>query len=124
MQKIIGINDITVCRGQIEVFDRLSLEVALGCNTAILGPNGAGKSTLLKLLSCELYPVARDGSYVELFGHRRWNVWDLRSRLGIVSGDLQNEYSATAPGLNVILSGLYASVDVWSYQHFSSRDKE
>ena len=124
MTKIIEIQDVTVRRGQIEVFDHLSLDISLGCNTAILGPNGAGKSTLLKLLSCELYPVARDGSYVELFGQRRWNIWDLRSHLGLVSEDLQNEYTGAAPGLNVILSGLYSSIDVWTYQHFGAEDQE
>jgi iron complex transport system ATP-binding protein len=124
MPKIIEIANATVYRGKNMVFDRLSLEIATGCNTAILGPNGAGKSTLLKLLSRELYPAARDGGYVELFGKRCWNVWELRSHLGIVSDDLQNEYSGDATGLNVILSGLYSSIDVWSYQRFSAEDRQ
>ena len=89
MQKMIEINNATVYRGKTKVFHNLSLEITRGCNTAILGPNGAGKSTLLKLLSCELYPVARDGSSVQLFGQKRWNVWELRSHLGIVRGLMQ-----------------------------------
>ena len=52
MQKIIEIRNSTVYRGATKVFDGLSLEITLGCHTAILGPNGSGKSTLLKLLSC------------------------------------------------------------------------
>ena len=124
MQKIIEIKNATVYRGMSRVFDNLSLEIALGCNTAILGPNGAGKSTLLKLLSRELYPVTREDSFVKLFGQKRWNVWELRSHLGIVSEDLQNEYAGSATGLNVILSGLYSGIDVYSYQHFSSAEKE
>ena len=124
MQKIIEIRNATIYRGETQVFDQLSLEITRGCNTAILGPNGAGKSTLLKLLSSDLYPVARAGSYVEMFGRRRWNVWELRSHLGIVSQDLQSEYVGNASGLNVILSGLYSSIDVWDYQHFSPEEKE
>src|SRR5437588_12489957 len=112
MQKIIEIKNVTAYREQTRVFNGLSLEVVQGCITAILGPNGAGKSTLLKLLSRDLYPATRHGGYVELFGRRLWNVWELRSHLGIVSDDLQNEYSRDAPGLNVILSGLYSSIDV------------
>ena len=117
--KIIEITNATVYRGATQVFEKLSLEIALGSNTAILGPNGAGKSTLLKLLSRELYPVACDGSSVRLFGQERWNVWDLRSRLGIVSHDLQGQYSRSTLGFHVILSGLYSSIDVWSHQQFT-----
>ena len=124
MQKIIEIKNATVYRGETQVFDRLSLEISPGCDTAILGPNGAGKSTLLKLFSADLYPVACEDSYVEMFGRRRWNVWELRSHLGIVSQDLQSEYAGNATGLNVILSGLYSSIDVWDYQQFSAEEKE
>ena len=123
MQKIIEIKNVTVYRGETPVLDNFSLEIARGTSTAILGPNGAGKSTLLKLLSCELYPMAREGSYVQLFGQRRWNVWDLRSHLGIISQDLQTDYLGSAPGLHVILSGLFSSMDVWAHQHCSAEDR-
>ena len=122
MQKILEISNATVYRGVTRVFEDLSLEIALGSNTAILGPNGAGKSTLLKMLSRELYPVARDGSSVRLFGQERWNVWDLRSRLGIVSHDLQSQYRRSTRGFHVILSGLYSSIDVLPHQQFTPED--
>ncbi len=124
IQKMIEINNATVYRGATKVFDNLSLEITRGCNTAILGPNGSGKSTLLKLLSCELYPVAREGSSVRLFGQKQWNVWELRSHLGIVSDDLQTAYLGSAPGRNVILSGLFSSINVWSHQHVSPEEEE
>ena len=118
MHTIIDIHNATVYRGDTRVFDRLSLTVRAGEHTAILGPNGAGKSTLLKLLSRELYPVATDDSRVRLFGEDRGSVWDLRAHLGIVSADQQRDYSAAAPGLHVVLSGLYASVGVWQHQQY------
>jgi len=124
MANIIEIRNATIYRGLTPVFAGLTLAIARGENTAILGPNGAGKSTLLKLLSCELYPVAQDGSAVRLFGHERWNVWDLRSRLGIVSDDLQKDYVGHARGRNVILSGLHSSMDVWDFQQYTPQDGE
>ncbi len=124
MQKIIEIKDVTVYRGQTRVFNDLSLEITRGCHTAILGPNGAGKSTLLKLLSRDLYPVQRDGSYARIFGRERWNVWELRDHFGIVSHDLQQQYLGNARGLNVILSGYYSSIDTAWHQQFSAEDKE
>ncbi len=124
MQNIIEIKNATVHRGQTKVFDGLSLEIAQGCNTAILGPNGAGKTTLLQLLSRELYPVQRDGSYVRIFGRERWNVWDLRSHFGIVSFDLQQRYLGKASGIDVILSGYYSSVGTWSHQEFTAENRQ
>jgi iron complex transport system ATP-binding protein len=123
MQNIIEIKHITAYRGHTRVFNDLSLDIAPGCHTAILGPNGAGKSTLLKLLSREIYPVQRQGSYIRVFGQERWNVWDLRAHFGMVSHDLQHEYLGHARGLNVILSGYYSSIDTWSHQQFSTEDR-
>jgi iron complex transport system ATP-binding protein len=123
MQMILEMKHITAYRGQTRVFNDLSLEIAPQCHTAILGPNGAGKSTLLKLLSREIYPVQRQGSYIRLFGQERWTVFDLRAHFGMVSHDLQHEYLGHARGLNVILSGYYSSLDTWSHQQFSTADR-
>jgi iron complex transport system ATP-binding protein len=62
--------------------------------------------------------VAKD-SYVKLFGKERWNVQELRSRLGIVSQSLQQNYSGDTIGLYVLLSGFYASDGIWQHQVFS-----
>jgi len=120
---IVDLNHVAVYRGDTKVFTDLSLEIPLGCHTAILGPNGAGKSTLLKLLSGELHPVHREGSYVRLFGQERWNVWALRTRLGIVSHDLQHQYLDHVRGIDIVLSGHYASIGVYSHQQFSDDDR-
>ena len=117
---MIEIKHAMVYRGDTRVFADLSLHIAIGCQTAILGPNGAGKSTLLKLLTRELYPVRQQGSVVRLFGRERWNVWELRTQLGIVSHDLQHEYAGDATGINIILSGYYSSVDIYAYQRFNA----
>ena len=123
MQKVIEIRNATVYRGQTRVFSKLSLEIVRGHSTAIIGPNGAGKSTLLKLLTREIYPVQGEGSYVKVLGQECWNVWELRARLGIVSQDLQEQYLGCAKGINVLLSGIYSSIDIWSHQTFTSRDR-
>ena len=106
------------------MFDGLSFDIAVGSSTVILGPNGAGKTTLLKLLSRDIYPVEDGSGSIRIFGRERWNVWELRAHLGIVSHDLQKEYAGYATGTNVILSGYYSSVDVWAHQRFSAADIE
>ncbi|EAT58432.1 ABC transporter ATP-binding protein [Chlorobium ferrooxidans] len=123
-EKIIDIHNITAYSGSTKVFSDLSLKIETGCNTVILGPNGSGKSTLLKLLSCELHPVYNPDSHLRIFGRDRWNVMELRRRLGIVSDDLQRDYLPGAHGINVMLSGFYASIDTWQYQEFSNEERE
>lgn len=44
----------------------------------------------------EIHPVSHDHSRLRLFGNERWNVWDLRRRLGVLSHDLQRHYLADA----------------------------
>jgi iron complex transport system ATP-binding protein len=124
LENIIELRNVTAYRGDTRVFHQLSLDIAQGRNTVILGPNGAGKTTLLKLLARELYPMPDPGSYVKLFGQEIWNVWELRARLGLVSHDLQYRYTGDARGINVILSGFYASIDTWPHQEFSTAQRE
>ncbi|MBR9882578.1 MAG: ATP-binding cassette domain-containing protein [Oceanospirillales bacterium] len=107
---MIDIHEVSVFQQQTKVFERFSLKVEQGEHVAILGPNGAGKSTLLKLISRELYPVEREGSYVRLYGNERVNLWDLRSRIGFVSHDLQEDYTPYTTALDVILSGFFGAV--------------
>ncbi len=112
------INNATVYRGNTRVFDGLDLILPGKRNCAIIGPNGAGKSSLLKILMRELHPVVADDCYVRVFGKQRWNVAELRQRLGIVSNELQVRYSPDARGMSVMLSGYYSSIGTWGHQRF------
>lgn len=85
---MIDFRNITVIRGERPGLRDFSLSIAEGEHVAILGPNGAGKSTLIKTITRELYPLHEEGSSARLFGQELWNIWELRSRFGIVSPEL------------------------------------
>lgn len=108
--KLIEFHNATLYRGRTRVFDRLNLEIAQHEQVAILGPNGAGKSTLLKAVNREIYPVVRDDAWVRILGRQTWNVWELRAQIGVVSDDLQARYTRKTTGLDVVLSGYFASI--------------
>lgn len=119
---IVDIQHASVYRGDRQVLTDLSLHIAAGIHTAILGPNGAGKSTLLKVLALESHPMPCDKTIVRLFGQERFDVWELRRHLGVISHDLQHRYLDGAHGVHVILSGYYASLDTYQHQSFSYGD--
>jgi iron complex transport system ATP-binding protein len=109
---LIEIYNATVWRGSTRVFEHFSLTVAQHERVAVLGPNGAGKTTLLKMINREVYPVAGEGSRVKILGQERWNVWDLREHIGVVSQDLQNAFMPNSTVLDAIVSGFYSSIGV------------
>lgn len=111
-EPLIDIRNATVYRGENRVFHNLNLAISQGQPTAVLGPNGAGKTTLLKLILREVYPVASKNSSVHVLGRDTWNVWELRSQIGVVSHDLQMRYRGDATGLDVVLSGFLSSIGI------------
>jgi iron complex transport system ATP-binding protein len=109
---LIDIRNATIYRGTTRVFDKFDLTIEQHEQVAILGPNGSGKTTLLKIINRELYPVLKDDSWVRILGRSRWNVWELRSHIGVVSHDLQTGYRSTISGLDVVLSGYLSSIGI------------
>jgi len=114
----------SVVKNGKRVLDDLSLVIREGEHTAILGPNGAGKTSLIRLITREDYPLAHANGSAPLliFGQDLWNVFELRSRLGIISAELQADFlNRTIPGrtrgLDVVLSGFFASYGLFRHQH-------
>ncbi|MFQ5547919.1 MAG: ABC transporter ATP-binding protein [Woeseia sp.] len=109
---LIDIHNATIYRGDTRVFDDFSLTIDQHEQVAVLGPNGSGKTTLLKVVNREIYPVVREDSWVRILGRSRWNVWELRSHVGVVSHDLQAGYRNATAGLDVVLSGYLSSIGI------------
>jgi iron complex transport system ATP-binding protein len=127
LQPLLELHSASVILGDSRILDRLTLTIPAGEHTAILGPNGAGKSTFIKLLTLQLYPVAPvDGEPVPIrvFGSDRWNVFELRSKLGIVSADLHDRFvhgnsNGVVTGLDAVLSGFFATHGVFTHQRIT-----
>lgn len=110
--KLIEICNATLWRGTTCVFENLNLVIDQHERVAILGPNGSGKTTLLKALNRELYPVAKPDSFIRILGLEKWNVWQLRRHIGVVSHDLHQRYTPATPALEVVVSGFFSSIGV------------
>ncbi len=117
---LLDLHEVTVVRGESAerpALDRVSLRIGAGEHVCILGPNGCGKSTLIKTITRECYPVAREGSSISILGRDRWNIFELRSLLGIVSPDLLASCTTDATGRDVVLSGFFSSTRIFPHHH-------
>jgi iron complex transport system ATP-binding protein len=118
LSSLLSLSHVTVLRGageQRPALEDVSLEVGAGEHVCILGPNGSGKSTLIKTITRECYPVAREGSSISILGRERWNIFELRSLLGIVSPDLLASCTTEATGRDVVLSGFFSSTQIFPH---------
>ena len=121
---LIELRNVTVMRGANTALHDLSLKIGQGEHVAILGPNGCGKSTLIKTITRECYPLAQPDSSVEILGRALWNVFDLRSMLGIVSNDLMTQCTRGITGFDVVLSGFFSSIGIWPNHHVTDEMRE
>jgi len=116
-EPLLSLNHVTVIRGDRAALSDISLEIAQGEHVCILGPNGCGKSTLIKTITRECYPLAREGSGISILGRERWDIFELRSLLGIVSPDLLASCTTDATGRDVVLSGFFSSTRIFPHHH-------
>jgi iron complex transport system ATP-binding protein len=117
---LIELRHVTVVRdferpGARPALDDVTLSIGAGEHVCILGPNGCGKSTLIKTITRECYPLARPESSVRILGRDRWNVFELRTMLGIVTPDLLAACSTNATGRDVVLSGYFSSTRIFRH---------
>jgi iron complex transport system ATP-binding protein len=119
MAHFLSLQNVNVARGDNHVLHNIDLTVATGEHIAILGPNGCGKSTLIKTITCECYPIAWPDSdphppaQVSIFGRARWDLTELKKRLGVVAPELPGRPTLTTSGRDAVLTGFFSSSTLW-----------
>jgi iron complex transport system ATP-binding protein len=131
---LLDLRNVRVMRGGVSggalgtgpkiILDDFSLRVHVDEHVAVLGPNGCGKSTLIKTITRECYPMVREGSSMTILGQKSWNVFELRSLLGIVSNDLMSSCTGDASGLDVVLSGFFSSTRIFPNHAVDLKQRE
>jgi iron complex transport system ATP-binding protein len=113
MDALVDLQHVYVARGENVVLHDLSLRIEAGEHLAILGPNGCGKSTLLKTMTCECYPLARPETSVRIMGRERWDLTELKRRMGVVSAELPGRQTLTTSCIDAIVTGFFSSSTLW-----------
>jgi molybdate transport system ATP-binding protein len=87
----------------------LNWELRKGEHWAVYGANGAGKSSFLKLLYGDLSPAL--GGVLERCGFPRGTpIAEWKRQIGYVSPELQSDYAVDVSVMDLVASGLHASI--------------
>lgn len=110
---IVELEHVHVARGNHVVLHDINLKIEAGEHLAILGPNGCGKSTLLKTITCEIYPLVRPETRVCIMERERWDLVQLKRRMGVVAAELPGRPILTTTGFDAVLTGFFSSSTLW-----------
>jgi molybdate transport system ATP-binding protein len=105
---------VNLSYGDKKILNNLNWHVKRGDKWLLTGPNGAGKSTLLSLINGD-NPKAF-GQDITLFGRKKGtgeSVWEIKHRIGHISGDFQLNYRVRSSVLGVVLSGYFDSIGLY-----------
>src|SRR6201995_4330044 len=121
---LVELEHVHVARGNNIVLHDVSLRIGRGEHVAILGPNGCGKSTLLKTMTCELYPIVKPETCVRLLGRERWDLTELKRRMGVVSPELPGKLILHTSGFDAVVTGFFSSSTLWPNLHVTDTMRE
>ncbi len=113
MAPFLKLAHVNVARGDNVVLHDINLTVDTGEHIAILGPNGCGKSTLIKTITCECYPIVLPETSVSIIGRERWDLTELKKRLGVVSAELPGKPTLETTGRDAVITGFFSSSTLW-----------
>ncbi len=95
------------------ILSDISWHIKKGESWILFGRNGSGKTKLLEIVTGYLFPSEGD---VERFGcgHIGSDIRELRKRIGYVSSALREKFNREESLIDTVLSGLYASIGLYS----------
>ncbi len=95
MKDFIKVNNVSFSYGENKVLDDISFTIKQGEFIALLGHNGCGKSTLAKLFNVLLVPESGEISVDGLVAKNEDDVYKIRSKVGLVLQNPDNQLVAT-----------------------------
>jgi molybdate transport system ATP-binding protein len=114
-QPLVNLRDVTIKYGDQIIIDKLNWIIQPNQHWQLSGPNGSGKTGLLSLITGDHPQCYVNDIFV--FGFRRGSgesIWQIKQFIGYVSTALQWEYRVGTSLRNVIVSGFYDSIGLYS----------
>ena len=114
-QPLIKLKDVSIKYSDTVIVDKLNWTIEQGQHWQLSGPNGSGKTGVLSLITGDHPQCYVNDIFV--FGFQRGNgesIWQIKQFIGYVSTALQWEYRVSTSCRNVIISGFYDSIGMYS----------
>ena len=114
-QPLVHLRDVTIKYGDQIIIDKLNWIIQANQHWQLSGPNGSGKTALLSLITGDHPQCYVNDIFV--FGFMRGSgesIWQIKQFIGYVSTALQWEYRVGTSLRNVIISGFYNSIGLYS----------
>jgi len=111
---LIEMHNVNMSYYDTKVLTGIDWTVKPGEHWQVSGPNGSGKSSLLSLVTGDS-PKAY-GQNISLFGRKRGSgetVWEIKQKIGYVSGSLQQLHRTRQNVLSVVVSGFFDTVGLY-----------
>lgn len=114
-EPLVQLTGATIRYADNTVFENLDWTIQAGEHWQLSGPNGSGKTCLLSLITGD-HPQCYVND-IKVFGFQRGSgesIWQIKQYIGYVSTALQWEYRVSIGLRNVIISGFYDSIGLYT----------
>ncbi len=114
-QPLVRLTNINIKYDDHKIIDSLNWTIQRNQHWQLSGPNGSGKTCLLSLITGDHPQCYVNDIFV--FGFQRGNgesIWQIKQFIGYVSTSLQWEYKVGTGLRNVIISGFYDSIGLYT----------
>jgi molybdate transport system ATP-binding protein len=122
-EPLVRLKEVSIRYGEITIFENLSWTIERNQHWQLTGPNGSGKTGLLSLITGDHPQCYVNDIFV--FGFQRGHgesIWQIKQYIGYVSTALHWEYRVSTSVRNVIISGFYDSIGL--YSKYTDRQRE
>ncbi len=115
MTNILELEHVSVIKNGEKILDSIDLIIEKGESVAIIGANGSGKTTLVKILQGTVHPYYDEKleTVSKIFDKNVIAISELRSKIGIITMDIQYIFEDSTKILEVILSGYFGTAGVY-----------
>ena len=114
-QPLVELTDISINYDQLKIVEAFNWRIEPGQHWQLSGPNGSGKTAILSLITGD-HPQCYNND-IFVFGFKRGSgesIWQIKQYIGYVSTALQWEYRVGTSLRNVIVSGFYDSIGLYT----------